>query len=1132
MKVAITLLTVIFAIFLSINTYGQFTYTDFSSTNGLSILVNASQVGNTIRLTPASSGQRGAIWYTTKQYVQIGFETVFQFQFTGQGGISPAGADGIAFVIQNVSETTIGPSTGGSLAYAGITNSVAVEFDTWPNGEFGDPNGNHISVQTRGLTANSSHHNYSLGAVTTIPNLKNQSVYTAKILYSGGQLKVYLNDLNNPVLTVNINLATTLNLDNGKAYVGFTSATGNSYENHFLLNWTFELKPSLNIEISAPYTNQSEFYPRTPQGLNKYLFNVRITTPTLPIPPLNNISVIATLDGNPLALQLNTSLVTLDSDNNGMIDQLPAAQKPSLNYIEFIASTGEYTSNQLNKPLIVNIASVNGYAVNISATDVVSLYFAKQGNNVYSLTSDAYSFGNSSELQWSDVLFLYHKYGVGKGWWIYTYLNNFVKSTFGRCFGMTTTSGAYFLYPEMKPLVDTVYRWNPPPQIVSEKINLAHISQKLYSVPVNVNATFGSLISNLSDNKLTNLGMLGEKIGEPTKTGGHAVLAVGMTVFNNQNNAFIHVYDPNIPDSSYTARIYNGNQNFYYKSSGYLFNQIGAFPQNSFLNWKSLEYYYTQYLNELNASLYQANSKVFGIACPVNLLVTNSQGLRVGYLSNGDFINEIPNAKVQRAPTNDAVGDSVTVISVPLDDEYELVMNSFGTGNLVFEHIEPIDSTILFTTASDTIPITNQTICHFYESDSTHLYLDIDGNGTIDSTVNLHYSLLNLPLPGTIYSNINQGWNLISNPVTREANTDSVRQLYPNSEFDYVYKLGTQTGYQQTHTMPNGIGFWGKFPNIGVNTIDGGVRDIDTIDVSAGWNIVGSLSVDIDTSTIISIPPNIRSSNWYGFSGGYTISNIIVPAAAYWIKTNSAGKFIFSAREQMNKKNVIRENLLDQFNSITIADGTGNAQTLYFGVDVKKEIIQAFFEMPPSPPIGIFDARFRTEDGDFILLTHSNDKKGDVEYPIVIQSGSNILSISWNIKTSETNYELNDGLGGKIFNSKILVGQGSVQITKVDNIFLNVSDEGLLPTKFDLSQNYPNPFNPITTIRFSVPKEVQVELNIYNILGEKVKELKNEVMKPGYYEVEFDGTALASGIYFYSIKAGDFVETKKMVLIK
>ena len=81
-------------------------------------------------------------------------------------------------------------------------------------------------------------------------------------------------------------------------------------------------------------------------------------------------------------------------------------------------------------------------------------------------------------------------------------------------------------------------------------------------------------------------------------------------------------------------------------------------------------------------------------------------------------------------------------------------------------------------------------------------------------------------------------------------------------------------------------------------------------------------------------------------------------------------------------------------------------------------------------------------------------------------------------------------------------------------------------------QNYPNPFNPTTTIKFAVPKESNVNLNIYNVLGELVSTLVNEQMKPGYYEYGLDATNLASGVYLYKLQAGSFVETKKMILLK
>jgi len=89
-----------------------------------------------------------------------------------------------------------------------------------------------------------------------------------------------------------------------------------------------------------------------------------------------------------------------------------------------------------------------------------------------------------------------------------------------------------------------------------------------------------------------------------------------------------------------------------------------------------------------------------------------------------------------------------------------------------------------------------------------------------------------------------------------------------------------------------------------------------------------------------------------------------------------------------------------------------------------------------------------------------------------------------------------------------------------------------LPTKFALKQNYPNPFNPTTNIKFDLPKSSDVELSLYNILGQKVMTLVNQKMQAGYHQINFDARNLASGMYIYRIKAGNFVSVKKMMLIK
>ena len=123
-------------------------------------------------------------------------------------------------------------------------------------------------------------------------------------------------------------------------------------------------------------------------------------------------------------------------------------------------------------------------------------------------------------------------------------------------------------------------------------------------------------------------------------------------------------------------------------------------------------------------------------------------------------------------------------------------------------------------------------------------------------------------------------------------------------------------------------------------------------------------------------------------------------------------------------------------------------------------------------------------------------------------------------------------------------------------LILNVEDEinyNPVPTRFSLSQNYPNPFNPVTTIKFTIPssplnpsplpdrqagyqgegkRERLIILKVYDVLGNEIATLVNEEKPAGTYEINWYANNSASGIYFYQIRAGDFIKTKKMLLIK
>ena len=107
------------------------------------------------------------------------------------------------------------------------------------------------------------------------------------------------------------------------------------------------------------------------------------------------------------------------------------------------------------------------------------------------------------------------------------------------------------------------------------------------------------------------------------------------------------------------------------------------------------------------------------------------------------------------------------------------------------------------------------------------------------------------------------------------------------------------------------------------------------------------------------------------------------------------------------------------------------------------------------------------------------------------------------------------------------------KVLKVTGIPVRVEDEeDYPPSEFVLEQNYPNPFNPVTTIEYSIPQAGVVTIKIYDILGREVTTLVNEEKQRGNHIVKFNASNLASGIYFYKLQAGNFVESKKMILLK
>lgn len=228
----------------------EFSYPNFAEIVKLNFVGDALIFEDNARLTNSLPFETGALWHTDPIPVTNKFFTEFSFKFSNgdQGSTSEnslPGADGIAFVFQSRSPQNIG-KTAGEIGYGNIFQSLAIEIDLYENSQFGDPNGNHVAVQRVPFSHNSPRHNdeNTLAINSDIIEIlaDNTNKYYSKIEYENRVLQVFIDDnglFEEPVIVLeDFDFSDHFELLPGdKAFVGFTSATGNAYQTQEILTW-------------------------------------------------------------------------------------------------------------------------------------------------------------------------------------------------------------------------------------------------------------------------------------------------------------------------------------------------------------------------------------------------------------------------------------------------------------------------------------------------------------------------------------------------------------------------------------------------------------------------------------------------------------------------------------------------------------------------------------------------------------------------------------------------------------------------------------------------------------------------------------------------------------------------------
>ena len=223
-----------------------------------------------------------------------------------------------------------------------------------------------------------------------------------------------------------------------------------------------------------------------------------------------------------------------------------------------------------------------------------------------------------------------------------------------------------------------------------------------------------------------------------------------------------------------------------------------------------------------------------------------------------------------------------------------------------------------------------------------------------------------------------------------------------------------------------------------------------------------------------------------------------------------------------------------QNNDWGVYDSTLIETHVYHKVDNNLHGLIKFMPFSASIPVELTSFTANVVEGNVILnwitATELNNSGFDIEKSIDNSTWNKIGFVDGNGTSTEIhNYSFADQtpfVGTSYYRLKQIDFDGTTEYSNIIEVTFGAISE------FALDQNYPNPFNPSTKINYSIKEKSNVELKIFDLLGGEVATLVNEEKSPGNYEVIFDASNLSSGVYLYTIKAGSFVQTRKMMLMK
>jgi len=364
---------------------------------------------------------------------------------------------------------------------------------------------------------------------------------------------------------------------------------------------------------------------------------------------------------------------------------------------------------------------------------------------------------------------------------------------------------------------------------------------------------------------------------------------------------------------------------------------------------------------------------------------------------------------------------------------------------------------------------------------------------------------------------VNKGWKLISLPVLKD-----------NVELESSFSFTFNKVYQRVNVLEPGKGYWVRSDNGEFIQSRGEGISEKNIQLEKGWNLIGSIITSLSRPKIVDENNIISNAPIYSYKNGvYQATDILEPGIGYWLHTNDTGFITMSAddsRLNVSAQKSIKNNSLSINLSKLLFQTEGISQEIWISEQPLEAVQLQAYMLPPVAPAAILDVR-----------THDNYKVTDSKaVSIQIESSSYPVSIEYVSADESTEYvyRLVGIKDGNEVHINITPGRISQIDQDYDSLVLEKVHESELVQDFSIFQNYPNPFNPTTTIRYQIASQTKVVISVFDVAGRRVSTLVNEQQPTGVYTIQFDGSHLASGIYFLRFQTGSFVDVQKMTLIK